>query len=142
MERIRSIVRAGAPRATEAISYNMPAFRLGGRFLVSYAAFKNHTSLYPIGDAIKRDHADALEGYETSKGTVRFPLDKPLATALVRRLVKARVAEVRRPKRANTSGRSASSATRSRATDCRLPGTKTTMAACSRRSRWRSSAVQ
>ena len=97
---MRKLIRSAAPSAVEHFSYGIPGFRLDGERLVWYAAFKSHTSLYPIGDAIKRDHADALEGYETSKGTVRFPLDTPLATALVRRLVKARVAEVRRPKRA------------------------------------------
>lgn len=95
---MRKLVRSVAPSAIEHFSYGIPGFRLDGQPLVWFAAFKSHTSLYPIGDAIKRDLADALEGYETSKGTVRFPLDKPLAMVLVRRLVKARVAEVRNPK--------------------------------------------
>ena len=96
---IRTLIRSVAPSAVEHFSYGIPGFRLDGQPLVWYAAFKSHTSLYPIGDAIKRELADALEGYETSKGTVRFPLDKPLAAGLVRRLVKARVGEVRNPKR-------------------------------------------
>lgn len=100
LNEMRKLIRSVAPSAVEHFSYRIPGFRLDGQPLVWYAAFKNHTSLYPIGDAIRRDLADALEGYETSKGTVRFPLDKPLATGLVRRLVKARVAEVRRPKHA------------------------------------------
>lgn len=92
LQQLRRTIRAAAPGAVEAFSYRIPAFRLKGGPLVWYAGFKHHCSLYPITDPIKKAHAAALRGYETAKGTVRFPLAKPLPVGLVRRLVRARVA--------------------------------------------------
>jgi uncharacterized protein YdhG (YjbR/CyaY superfamily) len=93
LERLRKAIRAVAPRAEECISYGLPAFRLDGKALVAFGAAAKHCAFYPMSAAAVADHADELARYDTGKGTIRFQPDKPLPVALIRKLVKARIAE-------------------------------------------------
>jgi uncharacterized protein YdhG (YjbR/CyaY superfamily) len=92
LEKLRKTIQAAAPGAEECISYGIPAFRLGGRVLVFFGAATHHCSFYPGAFPIEA-HKDELGDYNTSKGTIRFKPDKPLPAALVRKLVKTRIAE-------------------------------------------------
>ncbi len=92
LKKMRAAIRSVLPReATEVISYSMPAFK-HGKVLVWYAAFKDHCSLFPTAAAMEACKEE-LAGYTTSKGTIRFPAGKALPTALIKRLVKVRLAQ-------------------------------------------------
>lgn len=91
LEKIRKAVKAAAPKAAEVISYQMPMYKQNG-MLVGFAAFKNHCSLFP-GTKPIATFKDELKAYKTSKGTIQFPIGKPLPAALVKKLVKTRLAE-------------------------------------------------
>lgn len=93
LEKLRKTIKATAPDASELISYQMPAYKLHGRFLVSFAAFKNHCSLFPASGAVMDALGEELEPYFSGKGTIRFTVDKPLSSALVKRIVKVRMEE-------------------------------------------------
>jgi len=93
LNRVRAAIRSAVPpEATEAISYRMPTFRYKGA-LLGFAAFSNHCSLFPMSLSVMETFKNELKDFGTSKGTIRFPLDKPLSAALVKKLVKARIAE-------------------------------------------------
>jgi uncharacterized protein YdhG (YjbR/CyaY superfamily) len=93
LEKLRKIIRSVAPRAEEYIGYGLAAFRQDGVPLVALGATPKHCAFYLMSGSTVAAHEDDLEGYDTSKGTIRFPPDKPLPAALVRKLVKARMAE-------------------------------------------------
>ena len=97
LERVRAAIRSAVPaESTEVISYGIPAFKLE-RSLVCFAAFSNHCSLFPGASVIKA-FKNELKGYKISKGTIHFPVDKPLPAALVKKMVKERLAEKARKK--------------------------------------------
>jgi uncharacterized protein YdhG (YjbR/CyaY superfamily) len=92
LEKLRETIRAAAPQAEECISYQVPAFRQSG-MLVGFGAAANHCSLYLMNGHTVAAFADELKNYDTSKSAIRFPASKPLPARLVRKLVKARLAE-------------------------------------------------
>ena len=92
LQKLRKTIKAAAPEATELISYGIPAYKHHG-MLVYFAAFKQHCSLFGVGTALMKTHQKALATYKLSKGTIQFTADQALPTALVRKLVKARIAE-------------------------------------------------
>ena len=91
LQKLRKAIKAAAPKAEECISYQLPAFRLNGKFLVAYGAAANHWAFYPgsVVQALTKE----LKGYDTSNGTIRFSADKPLPAVLVRKLVRLRIEE-------------------------------------------------
>jgi uncharacterized protein YdhG (YjbR/CyaY superfamily) len=94
LEKVRRRIRAAVPPGSaEGLSYGMPAFKQQGKALVAYAAFKNHCSLFPMSGAVIAMLEDELSAYTTSKGTIQFPIGEPLPATLIKKVVKARLAE-------------------------------------------------
>lgn len=100
--KLRKMILAAAPNATEGISYQIPTFKYKGP-LVAFAAFPTHCSFYVMSPAVMNMYKDELKSYDTAKGTIRFPTNKPLPAALVKKLVKARIEENEKAKGAQES---------------------------------------
>src|SRR5262245_47379541 len=96
IRKMREAIKQAAPQATEKISYNMPAFELNG-MLCYYAAFTNHVSLFPYSSAIVEFKSD-LKNYKTSRGTIQFPIERPLPIGLIKKIIRFRVKEKLKPK--------------------------------------------
>lgn len=93
LREIRAVIRDVAPEATETISYDMPTFNLNGTYLIYFAGWKEHVALYPISEKIARTLASELSGYKGTKGSVHFPLNKPMPIDLIRKITELRLAE-------------------------------------------------
>jgi uncharacterized protein YdhG (YjbR/CyaY superfamily) len=95
IEAMGEVIRSAAPDAVQSIAYDMPAFRTtDGRFLVSYAAFKQHYSVFPASDGIVETLGDEIRPYLAGSGTIRFRASRPVPLALIRRIVQIRVEEL------------------------------------------------
>ena len=94
LDRVRSTIRKAVPRAEEAISYQIPAYKLHGRTILYFAGWKHHYSLYPATSRIVAACKNDLAPYEVSKGTIRFPLSEPVPVKLIERIAKLRAKEV------------------------------------------------
>ena len=97
LQELRRTIVSIIPDAEECISYGMPAFRLQGKVIAGFAAFKNHLAYLPHSGSILAELSDDLAGYESTPGSLHFPIDKPLPKALVKKLIATRLKEVRRP---------------------------------------------
>lgn len=94
LQELRQTIHSIVPEAEQGISYGMPAFRLHGRVIAGFAAFKNHLSYLPHSGSVFAELPDDVAGYVTSKGALQFPIDKPLPNALVKKLIAVRLREV------------------------------------------------
>jgi uncharacterized protein YdhG (YjbR/CyaY superfamily) len=95
LQRLRAQIRQLVPDAVEVISYGMPGFKLGGTVVVWIAGWKSHCSLYPLTDSFLQDHAEALQPFTITKGSIHFTPAAPLPETLVEELVRARLTDLR-----------------------------------------------
>ena len=93
LEKLRQTIHAAAPGAEEYIGYGLAGFKLNGRPLVYFGAWEKHCALYAASPSVQKKFQKELKGFEVSKGTIKFTTEKPLPTTLVKKLVKARIAE-------------------------------------------------
>lgn len=93
LQRIRNLIKKEVPEAEESISYQMPTFKLSGKPLIYYAAFKNHFSIFPTSGPIAELEED-LKEFQTAKGTIKFTLENPIPDELIKRLLKARIKQI------------------------------------------------
>jgi uncharacterized protein YdhG (YjbR/CyaY superfamily) len=108
LTKVRAVIRSVVPaETTEVISYGIPTFKYK-RGLVAFAAFRDHCSFFPLGSSVLDAFKEELKGFRVSKGTLHFPLDRPLPAALVKKIVKARIAQ----NQGNSGGRLSRSASR------------------------------
>lgn len=99
LQEIRAVIRDAAPDAVETISYDMPTFNLNGTYLIYFAGWKKHIALYPVTEKILQMLSSELAGYKGTKGSVHFPLNKPMSIDLIRKIVELRIAENREARR-------------------------------------------
>ncbi|MCZ2074811.1 MAG: DUF1801 domain-containing protein [Bryobacteraceae bacterium] len=105
LQRLRSIIRRALPRAEEVISYQIPAYRLHGSAVLYFAGWKKHYSLYPVTGRLVEEFKDDLAPYEVSKGTIRFPLSRPVPVKLIERIAKFRAKEAAEAEKLKTAVR-------------------------------------
>ena len=94
LQQLRQTIRTIVPEAEESISYGMPAYRLRGKVIAGFAAFKNHLSYLPHSGSVFAEMPDDVAGYVTSKGALQFPIDRPLPKALVKKLIAIRLRQI------------------------------------------------
>jgi uncharacterized protein YdhG (YjbR/CyaY superfamily) len=93
LEKLRGLIHSIVPQAQECISYQLPAFRLAGRLLVAFGAWRNHCALYPCSGKVLASLKTELKRFQTSKGTIQFTPQNPLPDSLVKKIVRARISE-------------------------------------------------
>jgi uncharacterized protein YdhG (YjbR/CyaY superfamily) len=105
LARVRKTIRKALPKAEEVISYQIPAYKLGGRIVLFFAGWKEHYSLYPAGERLVAAFREELEGYAISKGTIRFPLSAPVPVKLIEQIAKFRALEAAEREKSAVAGK-------------------------------------